>query len=324
MYSIEYLSDIVDKALRGFEIPNEPSNLYAPIRYALASGGKRLRPVFTLAACNAFSPSIDSAIYPALAIEVFHNFTLVHDDIMDNAPLRRSQPTVFAKWGQNMAILSGDAMNVLAYQLLERTNRDSLPRIIKAFNEVALGVCEGQQMDMDFETAQYVTQDEYLRMIELKTAVLLKGALEIGAIIGGAPHSDIERIGTFGKYLGIAFQIQDDLLDTYGDSHIFGKRIGGDIVANKKTFLTVIGFSLAKGKQLELLNGYFKAENIDPDKKIEGVIRIYDEIGVKDLAEKKIEEYFSLSKASLEKIGIKPEQKQTLSCLAKNVMERKS
>jgi geranylgeranyl diphosphate synthase type II len=324
MYSIEHLSDIIDKALRGIEIPSEPSNLYAPIRFALASGGKRLRPVFTLAACNAFSPTIDAAIYPALAIEVFHNFTLVHDDIMDNAPLRRNQPTVFAKWGQNMAILSGDAMNVLAYQLLGRSSKENLPRIFNTFNEVALGVCEGQQMDMDFEKAHYVTQEEYLRMIELKTAILLKGALQIGAIIGGASQSDIDRIGVFGKNLGLAFQIQDDLLDTYGSSHTFGKRIGGDIVANKKTFLTVMGFSLAKGKQLELLNSYFKAENIEPEKKIEGVKKIYDAIEIKALTEKIIEDYFRAANAALENISIKPEQKQTLAYLSKKVMDRKN
>ncbi len=323
MYSIEQLSEFINKALGGINIPNEPKNLYAPIRYGLSTGGKRLRPVFSLAACNAFSNNIDQAIFPSLAIEVFHNFTLVHDDIMDNAPTRRNQPTVFAKWGSNVAILSGDAMNVLAYQLLGKTNKEILPQIFFIFNEIAIGVCEGQQMDMDFETAHYVAEEEYLKMIELKTAVLIKGALEIGATIGGAKRDDIIKIGLFGKYLGLAFQLQDDLLDTFGDAQVFGKRIGGDIVSNKKTYLTVKGFNLAKGKQLELLNGYYKAQNVDPNQKIEGVKAIYNELGIKEITEQKIQEFYQTSITNLESLSVNDENKQVLICLAEKVMERK-
>ncbi len=323
MYNLEQLSELVEKSLMALCIPSEPQNLYKPIRYAIASGGKRIRPVLTLAGCNAFSQTVDHAIFPALALEVFHNFTLVHDDIMDNANLRRNQPTVYAKWGQNTAILSGDAMNVLAYQLLGRTGKEYLPQVFSVFNTIALGVCEGQQMDMDFESSQFVTQEEYLKMIELKTAVLVKGALEIGAILGGASPADVNKIGDFGKNLGLAFQLQDDLLDTYGDVSVFGKRIGGDIVANKKTFLTVKGFNLAKGKQLELLTSYFKAQNIEPETKIFEVKRIYDDYGIKELTEQKIQEYFNLSQQALEKIGVKPEKKETLISLANKIMERK-
>lgn len=323
MYNLEQLSDLVEKSLMALSIPSEPQNLYKPIRYAIASGGKRIRPVLTLAGCNAFSQTIDHAIFPALALEVFHNFTLVHDDIMDNAPLRRNHPTVYAKWGQNTAILSGDAMNVLAYQLLGRTSKEYLPQVFSVFNTIALSVCEGQQMDMDFESSPFVTQEEYIKMIELKTAVLVKGALEIGAILGGASSSDVNKIGEFGKNLGLAFQLQDDLLDTYGDVSVFGKRIGGDIVANKKTFLTVKGFNLAKGKQLELLSSYFKAQNIEPETKIFEVKKIYDEYGIKEITEQKIQECFNLSQQSLEKLSVKSDKKETLNSLADKIMERK-
>ena len=324
MYSIETLSEIIDKGILNLSIPDEPKQLYEPIKYTLASGGKRIRPVLVLAACNAFSESIDKAINPALAIELFHNFTLIHDDIMDNAPLRRNNPTVFAKWGSDIAILSGDALNILAYQLLSKTDKEHLTPVLNVFNTIALGVCDGQQLDMDFESTQYVTQDEYLTMIELKTSILLKGALQIGAIVGGAKQSDIIQIGEFGKNIGLAFQLQDDLLDSYGDVNAFGKKIGGDIIANKKTFLTIKAYSLAKGQSLELLNSYFKAENIDPQKKIEGVLKIYNEVGIKEIAQEKIDEYYQLAMNALDKLSVKPERKDVLTCIAKKIMNRNS
>ncbi len=322
MYSIPQLTEFIDRGIRNLDIPKEPVKLYDPIRYTLSSGGKRIRPVLVLAANNIYSQSVDKAMYAALAIELFHNFTLIHDDIMDDAPLRRKNPTVYAKWGTNIALLSGDALNILAYQLLGKTNKEHLPQVLNVFNSVALSVCDGQQMDMDFESTQYVTQEEYLNMIELKTSILLKGALQIGAIIGGAPHSDLANLGEFGRNLGIAFQLQDDLLDVYGDSNLFGKKIGGDIVANKKTFLTIKAFGLAKGNSLELLNGYFKAQNIDPLKKVQGVIKIYEEYGVKKIAEDTIEEYYQTALSALEKIKVAPEKKMILSCLAANIMSR--
>jgi geranylgeranyl diphosphate synthase, type II len=324
MYSIAELVEMVDKGILNLSIPTEPKKLYEPIRYTLASGGKRIRPVLVLAAYNMYSNSIDKAVYPALAIELFHNFTLIHDDIMDKAPLRRGQPTIFAKWGQDVAILSGDALNILAYQLLSRTDKECLGEVLSTFNKFAIGVCDGQQMDMDFETAHYVTQEEYLTMIELKTSILLKGALEIGGILGGASKSDIIKLGEFGVNLGLAFQLQDDLLDAYGNSNTFGKKIGGDIIANKKTFLTIKAFSLAKGNSLEMLNSYFKAHNIDPLVKVKGVLSIYDEVGVREIAEKIISEYFQKALSALEKLSVTQEKKNILNCLAQRIMEREN
>lgn len=322
MYSISLLTDIIDKGIHSLVIPHEPRELYSPISYTLASGGKRIRPVLVLAAYNLYSESIDRALFPALAIEVFHNFTLIHDDIMDNAALRRNQPTVYSKWGQNIAILSGDAMNIIAYQLIAKTDKLYIPPVLNIFNTIALGVCDGQQMDMNFEGLQYVTQDEYLKMIELKTAILIDGALRIGALIGDAPESDINLLGDFGTNLGIAFQLQDDLLDVYGDSNTFGKMIGGDIVANKKTYLTVKAFSMAKGQSLDLLNSYFKAEKIDPTKKISEVKKIYTDLGVKELTEDKIKEYFSKAIKSLDSVKIRTDKKETLFSIAEMIMGR--
>lgn len=322
MYSIDSLTELVDKGFKSISMPDEPQLLYAPIQYTLASGGKRIRPVLVLAACNLFSESIDKAIYPALAVEVFHNFTLVHDDIMDNAPLRRNQPTVFSKWGSNVAILSGDAMNIIAYQILAKTDNAYLSKVFNEFNSIALGVCEGQQMDMNFESMLYVTQEEYLKMIELKTATLILGTLRIGATVGNATQTDINNLGEFGKNLGIAFQLQDDLLDTYGETKHFGKTIGGDIVANKKTYLTVKAFSFAKGKTLELLSGYFKAQNIDPIKKITEVVSIYNQIGVKELTEEKISEFYNKALASLDAVKVSSDRKDILYSIAKNIMDR--
>lgn len=324
MYSIAELVEIVDKGILNISIPKEPNKLYEPIRYTLSSGGKRIRPVLVLAAHNMFSDSIDKALYPALAIELFHNFTLIHDDIMDKAPLRRNQPTVYAKWGQDVAILSGDAMNILAYQFLSKVDKEFMGQVFTTFNRIALAVCDGQQMDMDFETAQYVTQEEYLNMIELKTSVLLQGALQIGGIIGNASQADVMHLGEFGLNLGLAFQLQDDLLDAYGNTNIFGKKIGGDIVANKKTFLAIKAFTLAKGNSLELLNSYFKAQNIDPIEKVKGVLKIYDEIDVKEVTEDKRNEYYEKALVALEKLSVKPEKKDVLTCLADKIMERKS
>lgn len=322
MYSIEELTDIADKGILNLSIPEEPKRLYEPIRYTLASGGKRIRPVLVLAACNMFSNAVDKALYPALAIELFHNFTLIHDDIMDKAPIRRNQPTVFAKWGQDIAILSGDALNILAYQLLARSDKEIMAQVITTFNKIALGVCDGQQYDMDFEAAQYITQEEYLNMIELKTSVLLKGALQIGGIVAGAPQPDILKLGEFGLNLGLAFQLQDDLLDAFGNSNTFGKKIGGDIVANKKTFLTIKAFSLAKGKSLELLSSYFKAEGVDPVQKVQEVLKIYNEVGVKEITEKKINEYFDNALKALEGINISSEKKVVLQTIAERIMNR--
>ncbi len=324
MYSLEELTQMVDKGIKNISLPQEPKQLYEPITYTLSSGGKRIRPVLVLAACNAFSDSIDKAVNPALAIEMFHNFTLIHDDIMDNAPIRRGQPTVFSKWGSNIAILSGDALNILAYQLIAKTPAEHLAQVLKLFNCIGLGVCDGQQYDLNFETSPVVTEDDYLKMIELKTSILLDGAAQIGATIGGASQKDIELMGDFAKNLGMAFQLQDDLLDSFGNPNAFGKKIGGDILENKKTFLTIKAFSVATGKNLEQLNHYFKAKDIDPQERINGVINIYKEVGVEQITEEKIWEYSQKAQNALEQIDLHPERKEVLNELAEKIMNRKS
>lgn len=324
MYSIEELSGILEKALINLYIPEEPQNLYKPIQYNLSSGGKRIRPILTLAACNMFSEKIERAIYPALAVEVFHNFTLIHDDIMDNAEMRRGKETVHKKWNKNVGILSGDAMSILAYKLLIKTENKYIIPIIEVFNDFALGICEGQQYDMEFETKKFVSQEEYIKMIELKTSVLLKGALQIGAIIGDAKESDIHEIGNFGRNIGIAFQLQDDLLDAYGDTSVFGKKQGGDIIANKKTILTIKAFSNAKGGLLERLRELYQAADIEESKKISEVIKIFDETGVKDETESMISNYYKKATESFEKIEINPGRKEVLEAITKKIMLRNS
>ncbi len=324
MYSLEELSEFIDKALANINLPEEPQNLYKPIQYILSSGGKRIRPVLTLSACNLFKESVDFAIYPALAVEVFHNFTLVHDDIMDNADIRRGKETIHKKWNNNVGILAGDAMTILAYKLLVKTDKQFIVPIMEVFNEFSLSVCEGQQHDMDFENAKYVTQQEYTRMIELKTAVLLKGALQIGAIIGEAKDSDISEIGKFGLNLGLAFQLQDDLLDVYGDTSVFGKKQGGDIVANKKTILTIKAFNNAKGSTLEELNHLYQTTEIENNIKISKVVQIFNETNVREEAELLISCYYGKAMESIDKINLSPSRKEVLTNLANRIMTRSS
>jgi len=324
MYNLEELSELVEKSVSNIDIPNEPSNLYEPIRYILSAGGKRIRPVLALAACNMFKESIDNAIYPALGVEVFHNFTLVHDDIMDKADIRRGKATIHKKWDSNVAILSGDAMTILAYGLMSKTEQKFIAPILDVFNSFALGVCEGQQLDMDFENAKYVTAEEYTRMIELKTAVLLKGALQIGAIIGEAPNSDVAAIGAVGLNLGIAFQLQDDLLDIYGDTAVFGKKQGGDIVANKKTILTIKAANNAKSATLEELNRLYQGNSEDSETKISKVIKIFNETNAKEETELLITNYFTKALESIDKINVNIDRKEVLTTLAYRIMKRNS
>jgi len=322
MYSAEELSGMFENALANLKFPEEPQNLYEPIKYILFTGGKRLRPLLTLASCNLFKESVDKAIHPALSIEVFHNFTLVHDDIMDNADIRRGKKTVHNKWNSNVGILSGDAMSILAYKLLSKTDKQFVIPILETFNEFSLGICEGQQLDMDFENVKYITQDEYTQMIRLKTAILLKGALQIGAIIGEATDSDINEIGLFGLNLGIAFQLQDDLLDVYGDTKVFGKKLGGDILANKKTILTVKAFSKAKGASLETLNRLYQSNSADPEKKIYEVIKIFNETNVKEEIEQLIVNYHSKAIDSFNKISVPTSRKEVLLGISDKIMSR--
>src|ERR1700759_413091 len=256
MKELHELQDIIGNAVKELNYPEYPAQLYEPISYILSLGGKRMRPALLLMACDLFGGDVDAAIPPALAIEVFHNFTLMHDDIMDNAPIRRGHATVHTKWNQNVGILSGDVMLVQGYKLMMQVPDHLLRPILDIFNVTAIGVCEGQQLDMEFEELTNVSIDEYLNMIKLKTAVVLGGALKIGALIGGADTKDADLLSDFGVNLGIAFQLQDDILDVYGDPEKFGKQVGGDIISNKKTYLLLKSLELANKQQSSELHNW--------------------------------------------------------------------
>lgn len=324
MYTFRELNDLVASTFVNLKFSKEPISLYSPVEYILGIGGKRIRPILTLAGCNVFSDSIEKAQSPSVAVEIFHNFTLVHDDIMDNADIRRGQPTIHKRWDNNSAILSGDAMTILAYQYLSNVDYKYLQRVLDIFNSFALGICEGQQYDMDFEKRSDVTRNEYLKMIELKTAVLLKGALQIGAVIGNAKDSDIERIGEFGRCLGVAFQLQDDLLDTYGNVETFGKKIGGDIVANKKTILTIETINLLKSSDKEEFINLMSDYQLEKTAKIDAVIKIYDRVKVKERVNELIKNYFDSAIDSLNSISVSSERKVVLYEIAEKLMNRNS
>lgn len=324
MYSLNDLQAIVEKSFGELQLPIEPRNLYEPISYTLSLGGKRVRPILCLMSANLFSDIVDKAVKPAIALEIFHNFTLIHDDIMDNADVRRGKPTVHKKWNPNVAILSGDAAIIVAYKYVAQTDPVLLPEILKVFNATALEVCDGQQFDMEYEKLPVVTEDDYLRMIELKTSVLLAAAAKIGAILGGASLQDGERLYNFGRNLGLAFQLQDDLLDTYGDPKVFGKAIGGDIISNKKTFLMINALKLATQPSQVALQKILKNEAITPEEKIASVKAIYDEVGVKEITEKKIDFYYKLALAEIAKISVREERKEAILSYAEKIMGRKS
>jgi geranylgeranyl diphosphate synthase type II len=295
MYTQSELKELVDKAIANLSVSSEAERLSDPVKYILSIGGKRLRPVLALLACNLFSDKVDEAVIPATGLEIFHNFTLVHDDIMDQAPVRRNFPTVHTKWNINQAILSGDVMAFVANDCFLQTPPAQLHKVFKTYNKAAVDVCIGQQLDMDFEKATMVSQEEYLRMIELKTAVLIAASARIGALIGEASEKDSDHLFEFGKNLGMAFQIQDDLLDVYGDSSVFGKVSGGDIVSNKKTFLLVKALELATGKQLKKLKDQLKLKVPDPELKIKTVMDIYDNLNIRSITENLANDFISKS-----------------------------
>jgi len=328
MYSIADLQTIIAQALLQRDFPTEPGNLYDPIRYFLSIGGKRLRPVLTLLATDLFGEKIEKSLSAALSIEVFHNFTLMHDDIMDEAPLRRGKDTVHKKWNTNTAILSGDAMMIMSYQLLSESRTTDLSEVLRVFSKMALEVCEGQQLDMDFENSSSVTEEDYLYMIRLKTSVLLGAALEIGALLGGANAKERKLIYEFGVNMGIAFQLQDDLLDIYGDPKKFGKQIGGDIIENKKTFLLINALRLTKGKEegkeLEEWINIPPTNNYNVNEKIKAITSIYNKYGVKALAEQKKSFFSNQAFQALQKIDVPTARKQTLIDFTKGLFVRES
>jgi geranylgeranyl diphosphate synthase, type II len=322
MYSQADLKKLVDKAIAGLTLNDEAEKLTDPVRYILSVGGKRIRPVLALMCCNLFRDKIDHALLPVTGIEVFHNFTLVHDDIMDQATVRRNLPTVHTKWNSNQAILSGDVMAFIANDCILQTPPGLLLKVFKTFNEAAIEVCVGQQLDMDFEKLSFVSHSDYIRMIELKTAVLLATSAKIGAILGEADEKDTELLYEFGRNLGLAFQIQDDLLDVYGDVNVFGKASGGDIVTNKKTFLLIRALEIATGNTLKKLQGQLMLKEFDRETKIKAVMDVFDELKIKSLTEKLAEEYISAAIDSLEKVNVTRERKNGLHQMAASLVGR--
>jgi geranylgeranyl diphosphate synthase type II len=271
---------------------SSPAELYDPITYIMSLGGKRIRPLLSLLAYGMYGKNPEEILSQSAAVEVFHNFTLMHDDIMDQAPLRRGQATVHEKWNANIAILSGDVMLVRAYDLLLPTAPELLPEVIRLFNKTAAEVCEGQQLDMNFEAYQTVQEEEYLQMIRLKTAVLLGFALQLGAVLAGAEKGNAEKLYAFGVNIGVGFQLMDDLLDVYADQAKFGKQVGGDIIANKKTFLLIKALELATGPQLEELQGWLALQDFDKAEKVAAVKAIYEQLGIRRLTEEKMQSFF--------------------------------
>ena len=322
MYTFEKCQKIIEKCLKEIKLPAEPASLYDPIRYVFGLEGKRIRPCLTLLACNLFADSVEESINPALAIELFHNFTLLHDDIMDSSEIRRGQLTVHKKWNSNVAILSGDAMLIKAYDYLSQSPESVLSDVLVIFNKTALQVCEGQQYDIDFESSMKVTVEDYLKMIELKTAVLIAASLKIGAICGGAGKKDSDLLYQFGRNLGIAFQLQDDLLDVYADPNVFGKSRGNDIVANKKTYLLTNALTFAKGKILKNLTDWLRKEEFDRAEKIKAVTEIYNNLNINKLTEFRIKEYFREARLSLDKVPVSKERKTVLEEIAYQLMKR--
>ncbi len=299
-----------------------PTNLYQPIKYTLGMGGKRIRPIMVLMACDVFGGEIDNAINAAVAIEIFHNFTLLHDDIMDHADMRRNKEAVHKRYNENVAILSGDAMSILAYQYLIKTENPAFQELVQLFSKTALEVCEGQQYDMDFEDTLDVSIDEYLEMIRLKTAVLIACSLKMGALIGGATTNDAEHLYQFGINLGLAFQLQDDLLDVFADQEKFGKKIGGDIIANKKTFLLLKSLELASPEQRKEIQYWIEKIDFDAKAKIEAIKSIYCETNVKTVSEKLMDSYYRKAIEELNAVSIAETRKEGLASLARTIIKR--
>ena len=322
MLKAEEILTKVNAFLDSIPYDRKPQSLYEPIKYVLSMGGKRIRPVLMLLAYNLFRDDPERILMPACALETYHNYTLLHDDLMDNADLRRGRQTVHRRWNANTAILSGDSMLVLAYQRMAQCSPDKLPQVLGLFTETALEIGEGQQYDMDFEHRNDVREEEYIEMIRLKTSVLLACATKMGAILAGASADDADRLYRFGEQMGLAFQLQDDFLDVYGDTKVFGKAIGGDIVSNKKTYMLINAFNRADGAQRAELERWTAAKEFDHKEKIAAVTRIYNEIGIDRLAMEKIRHYFDESKKHLDAVGVTPERKAELARYTAEMMKR--
>lgn len=320
----EQLLQQIHEYIGNLSYMREPMGLYDPIEYVLGLGGKRLRPVLMLLAYNLYKEDVTRIFSQAAGIETYHNFTLLHDDLMDKADMRRNKPTVHKKWDENTAILSGDAMLILAYQfMMKECPLDCVERVMEVFGRTALEVCEGQQWDMEFEHRLDVTVDEYIGMIRLKTSVLLAAALKIGAVLGGASEEDAQLLYDFGIKMGLAFQLQDDFLDVYGDPAVFGKKIGGDILCNKKTFMLITALSLAEGEEKETLLNWLRATDYVAEEKIQSVTALYNKVGVPELCQARIDAYYEEGLLLLEKVSVEPSLKEELKKFVCHLMERK-
>lgn len=313
--------ELINQRITTLNYGNEPDELYEPIRYIMSLGGKRMRPLLVLLAYELFQDKPETILDQAIAVEVFHNFTLMHDDIMDKAPLRRGKPTVHEKWNESTAILAGDVMLVQAYDLLLDAPGE-LKEVIKAFNECASGVCEGQQFDMNFESLPTVAEETYINMIRLKTAVLLGFSLKLGAMLAGASKENSELLYQFGVSIGVGFQLKDDLLDVYADQEKFGKQVGGDIIANKKTFLLLKALELADETQKKALNNWLKAEEFHKAEKVAAVTAVYNEIGIRELTMKRIDQWFAKGFEALYRLDIPAERKASLIDFTKYLIDR--
>lgn len=323
MKTADELLTQVNAFLDALPYERTPKSLYEPIRYVLSMGGKRIRPVLMLLGYNLYKEDTDKILMNAIALETYHNYTLLHDDLMDQADLRRGHETVHKKWDANTAILSGDSMLVLAYERMAQCDSRHLADVLSLFTTTALEIGEGQQYDMEFETRDDVREEEYIEMIRLKTSVLLACALKIGAILADASAEDADNLYKFGEQIGLAFQLQDDYLDVYGDSKVFGKKIGGDITSNKKTFMLINAFGHANEAQRQELEKWVNAKSFDREEKIAAVTRLYNEIGIDKMAQAKIAYYFEQSKKYLDAVQVPAERKEELQKYAQRMMKRK-
>ena len=324
MRTSDELLKMVNDYIEDATITRQPTSLYDPIKYVLSIGGKRIRPVLLLLTYNMYRDDLERVMPTAVGLETYHNYTLLHDDLMDKADMRRGMPTVHRKWDDNTAILSGDSMLVVAFQRVAQCPAENLQDILSLFTMTALEIGEGQQYDMDFENRMDVTEDEYIEMIRLKTSVLLACAVKMGAIMAGASDEDAKNLYAFGEKLGLAFQLQDDLLDVYGDPKVFGKAIGGDITSNKKTYMLINAILRANNEQREELIKWITTDNFDKEEKIKAVTKLYNKIGIRQLCEKKINDYFAEALTYLEKVNVPEEKKTALQRFTDQMMHREN
>ena len=322
MLTSKEILKLVNDYLAQLPYERKPKSLYEPVEYVLSIGGKRIRPVLALMGYNLWKEDPESILMPAVGIETYHNYTLLHDDLMDQADMRRGHETVHRRWDANKAILSGDSMLVLAYQRMQQVPADKMPAVLDLFTVTALEIGEGQEYDMDFETRNDVTEDEYIEMIRLKTSVLLACALKMGSLLADAPQEDADRMYRLGEQIGLAFQLQDDLLDVYGDPAVFGKAIGGDITSNKKTYMLINAFNRANTKQRAELKRWVDAKTFNREVKVAEVTRLYDEIGIRQLCEEKINYYFELASQTLSEINVPEERKTQLRAYMDELLHR--